>query len=327
MSQSQVRLQTSGAIYQGWENVTIRQSLEQAANTFELTVSDERATDLNNQPIAKGARCRILIGDTPVINGFVGRRKPSFGNNTHKITLSGRDITGDLVDASAIVPNQELHNVTLKEAADILCAPFNIPVNCPQPGAKFDKFAVNDGETIFQCLESHAKQRGLLIYTLGDGTLQINRPSPIDIGITLEEGVNILSGTADHNDDDLYHQYISKSQAGSSHRNQATATDPDIRAGRVLIVRAEKSNEASSNQNRAEYEMKLRQAKATRASLVVQGWEYAEGKIWQPNLLVNLKCPSLEIEGQFLLADTTLSSDDQVGTLGKLGFVLLDVYA
>ena len=322
-----VRLQTAGALYQGWESVTIRQSLEQAANTFELTVSDERASDLNNQPIAKGARCRILIGDTPVINGFVGRRKPSFGNTTHKITLSGRDITGDLVDASAIVPNQELHNVTLKEAADSLCAPFNITVNCPAPGAKFEKFAVNEGETVFQCLESHAKQRGLLIYTLGDGILQINRPSPIDSGVTLEEGVNILSGSADHNDDDLYHQYISKSQAGSRHRNQATATDPSIRAGRVLIVRAEKSNETTSNQHRADYEMKLRQAKATRASLVVQGWEYAAGKVWQPNLLVNLKCPSLDIEGQFLLASTALSSSDGAGTLGTLAFVKPEVYA
>lgn len=322
-----VRLQTAGAIYKGWEDITIRQSLEQAANTFELTVTDERAAAISNQPIAKGARCRVLIGDTPVINGFVGRRNPSFGSNTHKIKLTGRDITGDLVDASAIVPNQELHNVTIKEAADILCAPFNITVNCPNPGAKFDKFAVNDGETVFHCLESHAKQRGLLIYTLGDGILQINRPSPIDIGVTLEEGVNILSGSAEHNDDDLYHQYISKSQAGSRHRNQAIATDPSIRTGRVLIVRAEKSNEASSNHNRADYEMKLREAKATRASLVVQGWEYAAGKIWQPNLLVNLKCPSLEIEGQFLLASIALSSSDGAGTLGTLDFVLPEVYA
>ena len=327
MSASQVRLQTEGAIYKGWEDVTIRQSLEQAANTFELTVSDERANAISNQPIAKGARCRVLIGDTSVINGFVGRRKPSFGNNTHKIKLTGRDITGDLVDSSAIVPNQELHNVTIKEAADILCKPFNITVNCPAPGAKFEKFAVNDGETVFQCLESHAKQRGLLIYTLGDGVLQINRPSPIESGVTLEEGVNILSGSADHNDDDLYYQYLSKSQAGGKHRNQAAAIDTTIRQGRVLIVRAEKTNDAISNQSRAEYEMKRRQAHATRASLVVQGWEYADGKVWQPNLLVNLKCPSLEIEGQFLLASTALSVSDGAGTLGTLEFVLPEVYA
>jgi len=322
-----VRLQTEGATYQGWETVTIRQSLEQAANTFELTVSDERATDLHTQPIAKGARCRILIGDTPVINGFVGRRKPSFGHNTHRIKLSGRDITGDLVDASAIIPNQELHNVTIKEAADILCAPFGMTVHCPEAGAKFEKFAVNDGETVFQCLESHAKQRGLLIYTLGDGILHINRPSPIDSGVTLEEGINILSGSADHNDDNLYHHYISKSQAGSRHRNQATAIDPSIRAGRVLIVRAEKSNEHRSNQHRADYEMKLRQAQAIRVNLVVQGWEYAKGKVWQPNLLVNLKCPSLDIEGQFLLASIALSSSDQAGTVGVLEFVRPEVYA
>ena len=86
-------------------------------------------------------------------------------------------------------------------------------------------------------------------------------------------------------------------------------------------MRAEKSNETTSNQHRADYEMKLRQAKATRVSLVVQGWEYAAGKVWQPNLLVNLRCPSLAIEGQFLLASTALSSSDSAGTVGTLAFL------
>ena len=90
---------------------------------------------------------------------------------------------------------------------------------------------------------------------------------------------------------------------------------------------AEKSNETTSNQHRADYEMKLRQAKATRVSLVVQGWEYAAGKVWQPNLLVNLRCPSLAIEGQFLLASTALSSSDGMGTVATLELVNPKVYA
>ena len=331
MADLPVRLQTEGASYAGWENVTIQQSLEQASNTFSLRVSDTKADALSEHPIKKGERCRVLVGDQPVINGYIGKRTPSFDAKTHAVSFSGRDITCDIVDSSAILPNQELHNVTLDIAAKALCEPLGVQVDCPAPGEAFDKFVVNDGETIFQCLEQHAKQRGLMIYTLGDGVLQINRPSPIDAGISLIEGENILRGSAVDDEDDCYHHYISKSQSSGKHRAKAEAFDPNIRKGRTLIIRAEKANAAGDNQNRAEYEMHLRQAKGDRAKIVVQGWTYknAEGKdkVWQPNLLINLLSPRLDKNGQYLVSSVSLSVDDKSGTIATLDLVNPAVYA
>lgn len=326
MSQLPVRLETEGATYTGWEKVSIQQSLEQASNTFTLSVSNTKADALSQHPIKIGIRCRVLIGNTPVINGYIGKRKPSFDANSHTISFSGRDLIGDIVDSSAILPNQELHNVTLKEAAETLCGPFGVDIYCPLPGLPFDKFVVNDGETVFQCLEQHAKQRGLMIYTLGDGVLHIKRLSPVDSGFTLKEGDNILKGSAEDDEGDRYHHYISKSQASGKHRAKSEAFDKDIRASRVLIIRAEKANSSGANKNRAEYEMNLRKAKGDRAKITVKGWTYGEeNKIWQPNVLVNLQSPRLDKKGQYLVSSVTLSVDDS-GTIAMLELVNPAVY-
>lgn len=322
---SVVSLQTEGATYTGWKTVSVQQSLEQASNTFNLSVGENDIAALREHPIQRGARCRVLIDGKPVINGYVNRRQPSFDASSHGMNIAGRDITCDVVDSSAIIPNQELHNVTLAEGAETLCKPLGIKVYCPKPGAAFKKFVVNDGQSIFECIEAHARQRGLLVYTLGDGVLHINQPVYQDSKTTLEEGVNILAGSAEDDDTELYHTYICKSQSSTQHRAAGQAIDASIRTGRTLVIRAEKANEKTNNSARATHEMHLRQAKAQRFSLTVQGWQYQTGKLWRPGLLVNAKSPSLDMAGQYLISTVDYSVNDD-GTTAQLECVHPRIY-
>lgn len=323
-----ILLETAGKLYTGWKELSVTLSLEQASNEFSLTASDAGKEELAQHPIRLGTRCRVVIAGQPVINGWIEESEPSYDASAHDIKFSGRDITCDAIDSSAQIPNQELHNVTLQEAATQLMQPYGVTVDCPEPGAKFEKFVVNDGETGFQAIESHARQRGLIVYTLGDGILHIRKPNPLETGVTLREGVNILKASAKRSHKERFGKYQVKSQSKGKNRQAAEITDSSIRSTRVMIVRAEKANnESVSNLERARWEMRVRKAKSERASITVQGWFYKWGKLWLPNMLVTLDSPKLGINGELLIASVNLNADESGGTTSTLDLVHPDAYA
>ena len=65
---SQLVLEVDAQRYSGWETVRIGRSIEAAAGSFSLVVSDRRSW-----PIPMGAAARALIDDEPVVTGNVER--------------------------------------------------------------------------------------------------------------------------------------------------------------------------------------------------------------------------------------------------------------
>jgi prophage tail gpP-like protein len=304
--------------------------LDQMSGAFELSVSGENARELSKHPLRKGLECKVLLNDQVVITGYINKRRPAYDKNSHTLSISGRDVTCDLVDCSAIVVNQELHNVTIADAARQLTSPFPaIRLDCPAPGAPFAKFVVNDGDTIFSVLESHAKQRGLMIYTTGDGVLRIRKPAVNSTGLTLTETVNILSASAEDSDDEQFAEYIVRGQDSDKGKHQAEQryTDSRVRKGRVRIITAEKPDDGAQIKNRAEWEAKLRQAKSVTATVAVQGWESKPGTLWRLGDSLKLHSPMLEMDHRAVVVNNiTYAVDDNSGTTTELALVLPEVY-
>lgn len=321
-----ITLQTDQGDFTGWEGISIKRSLTQMANTFNLSVTDAGIQALSQHPLHLDAACRVLIDGFPVINGFVGDIAPSIGDSDHALSVSGRDVTGDLVDCSAIVPNQEMHNVTLKEAADILCADYGIRVECPAPGEPFEKWAINDGETVFSNIESHSRQREQLLHTRGDAVLYIGKIEPVPINARIEEGVNLKQGSANHTNKDRFHKIITKSQQSGKPAESSEWIDEDVRSPRVRIVRAEKPVTSTVCKNRAHWESQLRKAKGTKASITVQGWYYAPGKLWDIRQTLPVISQRLMLNDTMMIESVNYEAGES-GTLTKLELVPPEVYS
>ena len=323
-------LLTAAGEYAGWESMRITLGLDQLSGAFELAVSGENAQELRKHPLRKGMECKVLLNGQVVITGYINKRRPAYDKGSHTLSFSGRDVTCDLIDCSAIVPNQELHNVTIADAARQLIAPFPaIKLDCPAPGAPFPKFVVNEGDTIFSVLESHAKQRGLMIYTTGDGVLRIRKPEVKGTGLTLTEGDNILSASAEDGDDEQFAEYIVKAQKTDDGKHQAEQrySDPNVRKGRVRVITAEKPDDGTEIKNRAEWEAKLRQAKSVTASVSVQGWESSAGKLWRLGDSLKLHSPAIDMDKRAVVVNgITYAVDNSSGTTTELGLVLPEVY-
>ena len=325
-----IALVTAAGEYSGWESMRVSLGLDQMSGAFELAVSGDNARELAKHPLRKGLECKVLLRGQTVITGYLNKRSAAYDKSSHTLSVSGRDVTCDLIDSSAMVTNQELHNVTLADAARQLIAPYSaVRLDCPSPGAPFPKFVVNDGDTVFSVLESHAKQRGLMIYTTGDGVLHIRRPQVSNTGLTLTEGDNILTASGEESDDEQFSEYIVRAQKSDEGKHQAEQryADPAVRKGRVRVITAEKPDDGMEIRNRAEWEAKLRQAKSVKASVTVQGWESSPGKLWRLGDSLKLHSPSLNLNHRAMIVNNiNYAVEGNSGTTTELALVLPEVY-
>lgn len=308
----------SGLRYDGWTTVQITRGMEQAANSFSLSVTERWPWQETARPIQPGESCTVRIDDDVVIRGYVDDVNPSYDATQHTVAVSGRDTTGDLVDCSAIHKSGEWHNRTLLQIAKDLCAPFGISVSAEVPVKElFKRFSIQEGETVFEALERAARLRGVLLVADGRGGVQITRAGSTKISTPLVEGENVKVANASRSWKDRYSSYVVKGQAAGDDDStpeqntgpKGTALDKEITRYRPLIVIGEEQGNVSSLRERALWEAAVRRGRGSRATLTVQGWRHAGG-LWQPNRLVAVKSPMLGLDREMLIAQVVYRLDE-----------------
>lgn len=316
-------LTVDGTVFTGWEKITVQRSIEAAAGAFSFTVSQEKPW-----PIVPGKKAVVSLGGVPMITGWIDKASIQLSESSHTITVSGRDTAGDLVDCAVEHPSGEFVGQTLMQIATAVCKPFGITVAAKTAtGGAFPKFAVQPGESAWQCLERLARQRGVLLVSDGLGGVQFIQPGAEDIGVALVEGENIKSASADFDDQERFSKYIVRGQATGSDdgwgdaaaKISASATDPNITRYRPTIVLSEGNTTSAIAKTRALFEASVRAARAAKFTVQVAGWKISEtGGLWLPNKLVTCKVPTLDLDGKMLISSIEYSQDSNSGTNATL---------
>lgn len=317
---SGVEIKVGGAIYGGWKSCRIERGIEQIAGVFELGVTERWPGQDTPRPIKRGEACQVLIGDDPVVTGFVDDVTPEFSKESHDISIAGRDATGDLVDCSAMHKSGQWVNATLDKIARDLCAPFKtIKVLVEtEIGAAFPTYSINEGETAFECIERACRMRAVLPVSDGLGNLVLTRAKSGTAVAALVEGKNILHGRGEFSFKERFSQYILKGQDRGNDETtaetwthvKAESTDSGITRYRPLIVLAEEHGVNATYRERAEWERNVRRGRSARATITVQGWRNVSGALWQPNTLVRLTSPTLGADTDLLIVSLAYVLDD-----------------
>ncbi len=322
-----VELQVAGAIYGGWKSLRLGRGIEQIAGTFEMSVTERWAGQASARPIRPGDPCQVLIGGQPVITGYVDDVRISYDAQDHSVTVSGRDKTGDLVDCSAVYKTGQWSNRRIDQIAADLCAPFGITVQAiTDVGTPFATWNIEEGETVFECIERGARMKALLLISDGEGRLLLARAGTGRVGVELVEGQNILRAEALFSWRERFSTYTVKAQVPGNDdifgisASQVTghATDSTINRYRPLIVIAEDNGSPATLAQRAQWEAVVRMGRGNRGTISVQGWrEQAGGDLWQPNRLVRVRSPMLSVDADMLIAGCSYLLDDR-GTRTEL---------
>lgn len=342
MTADLLTLKVGGQIYGGWKSVSIRTGIEQIAGAYNLAITERWPNQPTEWAIPPGEICEVLIGDEPVIFGYVDTVAVSYDDRSHEIKVSGRDKAGDLVDCSA--PSTAFSGLTFSEIAKRLCEPFGIALRddteTVRKVVKLPKQAVQNSESVFKTLEKLARNEGVLLVSDGVGGLVITRAGlGGEYGAVLEFGKNILRASLEHSHANLYSEITVKGQAaaagldrfdlGAAHPNgsvkraakTAQSGNSQIGRHRPLILVAETQADARRCQQRAEWEAGNREAKARKLSITVQGWrELTSGLLWRANRKVRVKCPWLRLDEWWLISGVSYKLDES-GTTAELSLV------
>lgn len=326
-------LTVNGQSYGGWKSIRVHRGLEEIAGAFELGITELWPDQLQAREIKAGDRCTVAIDGETVITGYVDGVLVSWDNGNHQVSVRGRDATGDLVDCSAIYKTGEWRNVRLDQLARDLCGPFGISVKVETDvGAPFAVWAIQEGESVFECLERAARHRGVLLLSDGLGALVIARPSKQQVGTALERGVNILSARGENSQEERFSQYIIKGQRAGDDQDsgevvasqRAESKDPGVSRYRPLVIFLEDQGDGATLKQRADFEANVRAARAIDCTLSVQGWSHANG-LWKPNQLVTVRDPWLRLDRDLLIRSVDLALDER-GTLAEISLTMPDAY-
>jgi len=320
---SDVVLMVDGVRFEGWKEFSIERSIEQAAGAFRLVATERYPNSPKSWRLENGMACKLLIDGQQAIEGFVDTTDRAFDSSSRSVDLAGRDRTADLVDCCA--DPVEYRNQTLDALARKLAAPYGIDVVVTpgtKVGAAFARWAVEPGETIWDCIERAARQRALLVITDGKGRLLITRPGVERFGGSLVEGVNVLSATFHADSSSRYHYYKALGQsnderwdnaASAAHLN-AEVTDPSVRKPRKLVFSAEDLADGVTVQQRAVWERNVRRGRGMQISVTVQGLVDPRAGLWQPNQMIPVQLPSFGIDQELLIVGTAAQRGDDTKT-------------
>jgi len=305
---SDVILRINGTDFSGWTAVQITRSIEQVCNTFKLSLT-ERWDGADAPPeIRAGDTCDVLCDGERVITGYVDDALPSYDADQHAITVTGRSKPSDLVDCG--LKGRQFKDQNLLQLATTVAGWFDISVRAEcDVGANFARPAIEPGQTGFEFLEKHARQRAVRLISGADGALVIVRTGKTVVPTTLELGVNIRSASGRFSHRDRFKELIVLGQTAgtdswngvSASDNQGTAIDNDIRTGRRTVIMAENVADSAACKRRAEWQRNTAYGRGRGLTYTVSGWRHSAG-LWQPNTLVPVKDQWMRLDESLLIS-------------------------
>lgn len=338
-----VLLTVNGKDYGGWKSVRIEAGIERQARSFELSVTDDWPGSAEQaRRVKPGDLCELKIGDDLVCTGYVDATPIDYDASAITIMVRGRSKTADLVDCSADNPAEggQFKGLKAEAIAEKIAKQYGLDVVTEvDTGDALTDHQIQQGETAFESLDRIAKQRQILISDNGAGDVVLLSPgSGGKADSALELGVNILSASAGFDYTEVYSDYSVKGQSSKGGNDsdwdgtsaaklssKGQATDSSVKRRRVLVVRQSGQADSATCQKRADYEQRIRAAKAGEIRYKVVGWRQKDGTLWQPNQTVAIKDGIMDVFKDLLVSEVIWTLDES-GMVAELVCVSPDAF-
>lgn len=325
----EVSLEIAGKKHLGFKTGMLTRSMEQAADTFDVTYSDRWLANSEPFPIEAGDTAKILFDGIPALTGFVDGTEVSYSAKSSDLQARGRSKTGDLIDCSAVFKAGQWRKKTLRSICEDLLAPFNVGLIIDgDEGPPFKRFAVENGETVFEAVARMCKLRSKIPMSDANGNLVLAQAGLFKTKTVLRDGVNIKTGRRSDDWRDRFSDYLLRGQVKGDDdtfgRAAAWASSRCVDAHlaerlrfRPLVVLSGGQDGKKDLDRRARLECNRRAGRGERLSYTVSGWQNAEGLFWEPNTMITVKDERLRVNADLLISSVTYRfglSDDGFST-------------
>ncbi len=353
MMAKSLKLTLDGIAYDQWTSGEVSRDLKDFSGAFSFTFRDRDAAK-NVLPYATWAAVKrirtqmlaeIRIGKRLVLRGYVEEVSRDIADGSAEVVISGRDVTGDLIDCSALVDGPaELKNVKLEDAVRKIAEPYGLSVRTEvDTGEIFERYSIDLGESAFSAIEKGTRSRRTLILSDGVGGIVITRTGVTRAPADLTMPGNILSSSGRETTQGRYSKTIVRGQSERSGKSRSAASldstaepistdaredgdgsatererkgtvatgvaeDSEIKRYRPIVHLARSKADAQSAQDEAEWRNRTARGEADELTITVKGHE-VDGSLWTVNQLVHVSDPFQDYERGQLISRTRYAED------------------
>ncbi|MDE9443340.1 phage tail protein [Xenorhabdus bovienii] len=323
-----------GRIIHGWDSIRVTRGIERLPSDFELILMDYYPGSNEKQLVEAGQPCQVLLGDEPVITGYIDIWNSSINKSTHQIRVTGRSKCQDLVDCSAKWPQNVISSATALQIAQKLAQWYEIEVTSDVTDMQpVPQFTLNWGESSQEVIDRITRWSALLYYDTPDGNLFLTRVGDTVAASGVEQGKNIELTDYQSSMNERFSEYsgLSMNVSGLSELSDgqgynvvtiATATDPEAEKMRyrnyVTIIESTLYSH-QRHQEAVDWEMNRRYGRSKVLKVLVDSWRDISGALWQPNTLIPIHLPVFGLESeQWLLSEVSYVRNSDDGTRAEL---------
>ncbi|MFN3686092.1 phage baseplate assembly protein [Salinarimonas sp.] len=318
-----------GTVFEGWKEVEVSRSLDDAAASFSLEVTEKDfGVTFAAARISPGDGCTVHLDGILAVTGFVDVVQREFSSSDHGVSVSGRSKTADLVDATPDVQGGQFQGYDVAAVSGAVAEGFEAEVSVELDESEpIEDVQTWPGETAFRTIERLARQQGGIVTDDPSGRLVVKRIDPDAPPVAaLVEGQNILAASATFRADKRHSEVIVKGQrpgtdeafAEDAAQLEARVIDPAVRRHRPLVIIAEEPGDQAALRRRADWEVAQRAAEAVEAQVSVVGWTYAPGALWTPGDAVRLTSPMLAVDSVLVIKKATYTQTVKGGTITSM---------
>lgn len=345
-----INIEVDGVQYTNFESASCQLRLDALSSAFQFSAVNPDGQAL---PFKGGEACSIYVDGEKVLTGHIERLRASYSADEHRVMISGRDKTADLLDSTIDTINDlRGDELTLKFIIEKIIEHLGLDISVidevePDPFSQVEDItAAEPGDGAFEVIERYARKRQVLLTSNADGNIVIASNS----GTVAEGSVQMIFGAEDNNvltsnfeydTTGRFNKYRSSSglnpvalvSAGDSDLaslvNQGGGvSDDEIRAGRQMIFVSESPFSSNDCGKRATWEANVRKYRGLSYSATVHGYRVGSdsGDLWQLNRLYQIVDESIGKVEQMLCNSITFSLSIDDGSMTSLGFVGKDAY-
>jgi prophage tail gpP-like protein len=300
-----------------------------AASAFSIDLSNPELS------IPKASLCKILINGKVELTGIIDSVERSYEKRNKTLRIAGRDLMGLLVDSSCM-PSADgtfpsFENVTVLEAARQLIKdlPFiqrkNIQMQqgCKERAIVHKAILVEPGMTRFQVLSRYAAMRGLLFYSLPDGSFVFGEPKKIHgkggfVLVNSRDGINnnVISGRHQFDQSQTFSQITVVSQSSDGEAVDSSYTTSVSHPFFKPLVLTQNGDDESPS-SFAKFAKDKMKRDANVYEYVVPGHSQ-NGRNWSINEGCKVLDDDLGINGSLLVCARTFVRNRSEGTTTRL---------
>lgn len=315
-----VTMTADGQEWSAFEKINVHASFEHAVRSFKAHIAAEPGAAATAWTFKAGTAIDILFNGDLAFRGYVDRYQPRLDEHkTAAIDISGRSKGQDFTDSSAMHDTGEFRNRTPEQIAKELDK-FDVGISADVALDPVELARIVPGETAFRCIEKLCRMQGVFMVGQADGSIKITTGGKARHAGGIYEGINLKSGSADHNWSARHsHVHVRGQRAHGSSIQQMqideTSQDEALHRYRPVVVSHDADITPKTAQKRAKHRRNREAGRALRGDeLRVQGFRDDAGVLWTPGNLIWVECPFLGITQDMAIESVRFMQDRHQGS-------------